>query len=44
MIGADAYYLAWQLKGAQIFASSIRVLEFQAEKEVKPETNLKIIV
>ena len=44
MIGADAYCLACQLKGAQVFAISIRDLEFQAEKEARPETNPKTVV
>ena len=44
MIGADAYRTACKLKGAQVFAVSIRDLEYQAEKEAKPETNLRSIV
>ena len=44
IIGADAYRLACQLKGAQVFAISMRDLEFQAEKEARPETNPKTVV
>ena len=44
MIDADAYCLACQLKRAQVFAISIRVLKFSAEKEARPETNLKTVV
>ena len=44
MIDADAYRLAYQLKKAQVFAIFIRDLEFQVEKEVKPETNSKIVI
>ena len=44
MIGADAYRLTCQLKGAQVFAIFIRDLEFGAEKEARPRTNLKTVV
>ena len=44
MIGADAYHLACQLKGAQVFAICIRNLEFQVEKKARPETNPKTVV
>ena len=44
MIYADAYYLAYQLKKAQVFAISIRDLEFQAENEFRPKTNPKTVV
>ena len=37
IIGVDAYCLACQLKGVQVFAISIRDIEFQAEKEARPE-------
>ena len=43
LIGADAYRLACMLKGAQIFAISMRDLEYQAEKEAKPETDTKVL-
>lgn len=33
MIDGDAYHLAWRLKKAQVFAISMRDLEFQAEKK-----------
>ena len=44
MIGADAYRAACKLKGAQVFAVSMRDLEYQAEKEAKPETNPRSVV
>ena len=44
IIGADEYYLGCQLKKAQVFAISIKDLEFQAEKKAKPETNPNIVV
>ena len=44
MIGADAYCLVCQLKGAQVFAILIRDLEFQAKKEARLETNLKTVL
>ncbi len=43
IIGADAYRLACMLKGAQIFAISMRDPEYQAEKEAKPETDPKVL-
>ena len=44
IIDADACHLACQLKGAQVFAISIRALEFQAEKKASSEANPKTIV
>ena len=44
IIGADTYYLACRLKRAQVFAMSIRNLEYQAEKKPRPETDLRNIV
>ena len=44
MIGADAYRAACKLKGAQVFAVSMRDLEYQVEKEAKSETNPRSIV
>ena len=44
IIDANAYYLACYLKKAQIFAISIRDLEFQSKKETRPETNPKTII
>ena len=44
IIGVDAYCLAQQLKGAQIFAIFINNLEFEAEKKAKPEINIKTII
>ncbi len=44
MIGADAYRTACRLKRAQVFAVSMRDLEYQAEKEARPETNSRSVV
>ena len=44
MIDANAYCLVYQLKQAQVFAISIKNLEFQVEKKAKPETNPKTII
>lgn len=44
MIGGDAYYLACQLKWAQVFAGFMRSLEFLAENKVRFKRNLKSIV
>ena len=44
MISADAYCLACQLKSAQVFAISIRDLEFQAEKKARPKKNPKTVI
>ena len=44
MIGADAYRLACKLKGAQVLAVSMRDLEYQAEKEARPETDPRNVV
>ena len=38
------YRFVCQLKKAQVFAIFIKNLEFKAEKEARPETNLKTIV
>ena len=44
MIGADAYRAACHLKGAQVFAVSMRDIQYQAEKEARAETNPKSVV
>ena len=44
IMGADAYHLACQLKGAQVFAISIKDLEFQAKKKARSEINPKTVV
>ena len=44
MIDADAYYAACRLKGAQVFAVSMRDIQYQAEKEAKAETNPTSVV
>lgn len=44
MINADAYWIAWKLKKAQVFTASIRNLEYQAKKEARTETKPKIII
>lgn len=41
-MGVDC--VAYKLKIAQIFAISIRNLEYLAEKEARPEINLKSVV
>ena len=44
MIGADAYCTTCKLKEAQVFALSLRDLEFQVAKEVRSKTDLKSII
>lgn len=44
IIGMDAYRTAYKLKRAQVLAISMRNLEYQVEKEARPETNPKTIV
>lgn len=44
IIDINTYWIACKLKKAQVFAVSIRDLEYQREKEAKPETHLKTIV
>ena len=44
MIGADAYRAACRLKGAQVFAVSMKDIQYQAEKEARAETNPKSVV
>ncbi len=44
IIGADAYCATCKLKGAYVFAVSMRDLEFQVAKEARPETDLKSVV
>lgn len=44
MISVDIYRVACKLKKAQVFAVSMRDLEYQAKKEAKPEINLKNII
>ena len=44
MIGADAYRVACKFKRAQVFVVFMRDLEYQAEKEAKPETNSRNII
>lgn len=44
MINADIYYAVCKLIKAQIFAVSMRDLEYQIEKKVKPETDLRIFI
>ena len=43
-IDADAYWIAWKLKKAQICAVSMRDLEYLAEIEARSETNPKTVV
>ena len=44
MIGADAYCAACHLKRAQVFAVSMRDIQYQAEKEARAGTNSKSVV
>ena len=44
MIDTDAYCTTCRLKKAQVFAVSMRDLEYQAEKEAKPEIDLRTVV
>ena len=44
IIGADIYHAAYMLKGAQVFAVSMRDLEFQIGKEAKREIDPKSVV
>ena len=39
MIGADVYHAACCLKGAKVFALSMRDIQYQAQKEARTETN-----
>ena len=44
IIDTDAYYIVCILKNAQVFAISMRELEFQEAKKAKPESDPKRIV
>lgn len=44
LIDVDAYCTAYKLKRAQVFAISMKELEFQATKEAKLETDLKSVI
>ena len=44
MIDADAYYAACCLKRAQMFAVSVKDIQYQAEEEAEAETDSKSIV
>ena len=44
IIGADAYYAACHLKGAQVFTVSMKDIQYQAEKEARTECNPKSVV
>lgn len=44
MINVDVYRVAYKLKKAQVFAVSMRDLEYQAKKKAKPEIDLKNII
>ena len=44
IIGADAYCVACRLKRAQIFALSMKDIQYQVEKEARAETNPRSIV
>ena len=44
IIGTDTYRAACRLKGAQVFAISMRNIQYQTEKEARAETNSKSVV
>ncbi len=44
MIGADPYRIACRLKAAQVFAVSIRDIQYQAENETIAEIDSKSVV
>lgn len=44
MINIDIYYIASYLKKVQVFIILLKDLQYQIEKEVKPETNSKIFI
>ena len=44
MIGVDAYCVACRLKRAQVFALSMKDIQYQAEKEARAETNSTSVV
>ena len=44
MVGVDAYRTTCKLKEVWIFAISMRDLEYQTEKEARPDTNSRSIV
>lgn len=44
IISADAYYLAYKFKRAQVLAVSIKNLKFQAIKEARPKIDPKSII
>ncbi len=44
MIGTDAYCIAYCLKKAQVFAISMRDIQYQAEKEARAKTDPKSVV
>ena len=44
MIGINAYHAVCKLYGAQVFIISIRDLEYQAQKEIRPETDPKNVI
>ena len=44
IIGADAYHAACRLKRAQMFAVSMKDIQYQAEKEARAETDPRSVV
>lgn len=44
MISADTYCVTWCLNGDQVFAVSIKDIQYQAEKEARAETNPKSVM
>ena len=44
MIGANTYCIACRLKEAQMFAVSIKNIQYQAEKDARAEINAKSVI
>lgn len=44
MINVDTYYIACCLKSAQIFAISMKNIQYQAKKEFRAEINSKNVI
>lgn len=44
MIDTNTYYIAYYLEKVQVFAISLKNILHQVEKEVRVDTNLKIVI
>ena len=44
IIGADSYCAAYCIKKTQVFAVSIKDIQYQAKKKAKAETDLKSVI